>query len=120
MCWPGCLVNHHGSFQPLRGLHHPSAKAVNTPGGRPPCPGVPQLKQNYLHPHPVRVQAALIPELSGVENVPLGCLAMGMTPEQAQAALPDIVELAGIGDSIYRPMRTYSSGMGRGYGLPSP
>lgn len=58
------------------------------------------------------VNAALIPDLSGVENVTLGCLAMGMTPEEADAALPEIVELAGIGRSIYRPMRTYSSGMG--------
>src|SRR5699024_1297082 len=58
------------------------------------------------------VNAALIPDLSGVENVTLGCLAMGMTPDEAEAALPEIVELAGIGRSIYRPMRTYSSGMG--------
>lgn len=57
------------------------------------------------------VNAALLPQLSGKENVTLGCLAMGMSPEQADAAYPEVVELAGIGDSIHRPMKTYSSGM---------
>ena len=57
------------------------------------------------------VNAALVPDLPGERNVILGCLAMGMTPEQARAALPGIVGLAGIGKAIYRPMNTYSSGM---------
>jgi teichoic acid transport system ATP-binding protein len=57
------------------------------------------------------VNAALLPELSGRQNVHLGCLAMGMTPEQAEAAYPTVVEVAGIGASIHRPMKTYSSGM---------
>jgi teichoic acid transport system ATP-binding protein len=57
------------------------------------------------------VNAALVPELSGRQNVRLGCLAMGMTPEAAAAAYPDVVEVAGIGSSLHRPMRTYSSGM---------
>jgi teichoic acid transport system ATP-binding protein len=58
------------------------------------------------------VNAALLPELSGMQNVRLGCLAMGMTPDQVEAALPDVVALADIGRSIHLPMRTYSSGMG--------
>lgn len=57
------------------------------------------------------VNAALVPDLPGERNVILGCLAMGMTPEQARAALPGIVGMAGIGKAIYRPMNTYSSGM---------
>lgn len=58
------------------------------------------------------VNAALLPELSGAANVRLGCLAMGLTPEEADEAFPDIVELADIGPSIHLPMNTYSSGMG--------
>ncbi len=58
------------------------------------------------------VSAALVPDLSGMRNIELGCLAMGLTPEETRAVTPAIVELAGIGDSIHRPMRTYSSGMG--------
>jgi len=60
----------------------------------------------------VGVNAALVPDLSGVENVHLGCLAMGMTPAQAKAAAPDVIDLARLGKSIYLPMKTYSSGMG--------
>ncbi len=65
------------------------------------------------HSQPVLlgVNAALMPELSGAANVKLGCLAMGLTPERAQQLLPGIVELAGIGRAIHRPMKTYSSGM---------
>lgn len=58
------------------------------------------------------VNAAMVPELTGQQNVRLGCLAMGMTPEQAAAAYRDIVELSGLGGQIHHPMKTYSSGMG--------
>jgi teichoic acid transport system ATP-binding protein len=60
----------------------------------------------------IGVNAALVPDLSGEQNVRLGCLAMGLTPEQTERAIPDVVELAGLGKSIYLPMKTYSSGMG--------
>lgn len=58
------------------------------------------------------VNAALVPEMSGEQNARLGCLAMGLSPAEAEEALPGIFELAGIGKSIYLPMRSYSSGMG--------
>lgn len=58
------------------------------------------------------VNAAMIPELSGAENVRLGCLAMGMTPQAASAAFDDVVDLSGIREAIHLPMKTYSSGMG--------
>jgi len=58
------------------------------------------------------VNAALVPDLSGAQNVQLGCLALGMDPSAAENAMPEILELSGIGDAIHLPMRTYSSGMG--------
>lgn len=58
------------------------------------------------------VNAALLPELSGAQNVRLGCLAMGLTPDQTRAAMPEVVRLADIGSAIHLPMKTYSSGMG--------
>lgn len=58
------------------------------------------------------VNAALQPALSGAENIRLGCLAMGMTPRQASAVFDEVVELSALEDSIYRPMGSYSSGMG--------
>lgn len=57
------------------------------------------------------VNAALVPSLSGDQNVRLGCLAMGMSPRQVDAKFEDIVELSGLGSRIYLPMNSYSSGM---------
>lgn len=63
------------------------------------------------------VRAALQPRLSGAKNIRIGCLAMGMTPEETDAAFPGIIELADIGDAIDRPMNTYSSGQGARLGF---
>jgi teichoic acid transport system ATP-binding protein len=57
------------------------------------------------------VNAALFKDLTGERNVILGCLALGMSPEEARAKYDEIVEFSGIGDFIDLPMRTYSSGM---------
>lgn len=58
------------------------------------------------------VSAALQPGLSGGENVRLGCLAMGLSPDEAAEAFDYVVELSALGPAIHRPMGTYSSGMG--------
>lgn len=59
------------------------------------------------------ITAALQPTLSGSRNVRLGCLAMGMTPDQVDAVYDDIVEMSGLdADAMARPMQTYSAGMG--------
>ena len=58
------------------------------------------------------VNAALLDDLTGERNVVLGCLAMGMSPQEVKARCNDIVEFSGVGDFIDLPMRTYSSGMG--------
>ncbi|GII97628.1 teichoic acid transport system ATP-binding protein [Sediminihabitans luteus] len=59
----------------------------------------------------IGVNAALQPELSGAQNIRLGCLAMGLDPDRARAAVPEVAELADLGDAIRRPMKSYSSGM---------
>ncbi|MGO1544815.1 MAG: ABC transporter ATP-binding protein [Gulosibacter sp.] len=77
-------------------------------GLEPPTKG---LVVTSAKPQLLGVSAALMPDLSGEENIQLGLLAMGMSPTEARARRQRIVELADIGDSIRRPMRTYSSGM---------
>ncbi|WP_206445648.1 ABC transporter ATP-binding protein [Agrococcus sp. KRD186] len=62
-------------------------------------------------PQLLGVSAALVPELSGAENIWLGTLAMGMTPDDAYFAKERVEQLAGLGASINQPMKTYSSGM---------
>lgn len=57
------------------------------------------------------VNAALVPELSGDQNVVLGCLAMGMDMAQIDVQFDSIVELSGLDSAIYLPMKSYSSGM---------
>jgi len=58
------------------------------------------------------VNAALVPELSGENNIKLGLLAMGFTPEEATAHIDEIADFAELNEFIHHPMRTYSSGMG--------
>lgn len=57
------------------------------------------------------VNAALQPALSGSANIRLGCLAMGMTPAQAESVKDEIIRLSALEDAIHRPMGGYSSGM---------
>lgn len=57
------------------------------------------------------VNGVLIAKLSGRRNVWIGCLAMGMTPEEINERFEDIVAFADIGEFIDLPMSSYSSGM---------
>jgi teichoic acid transport system ATP-binding protein len=43
--------------------------------------------------------------------VVLGCLAMGMSPQETKDAYQSIVDFSGVGNFIDYPMRTYSTGM---------
>ncbi|MDV6011091.1 ABC transporter ATP-binding protein [Haloechinothrix sp. LS1_15] len=58
------------------------------------------------------VNAALMSGLTGERNIELGCLAMGMSREEARERHDEIVEFSGLGEHIKMPMRTYSTGMG--------
>lgn len=60
----------------------------------------------------ITVNGVLNTELTGEENIELGCLALGIMPSELPQVKAQVAELAGIGDAIYRPMKTYSSGMG--------
>lgn len=50
-------------------------------------------------------------EASGIENIRLKCGLMGMSDEEIERILPDVIEFADIGDYIDQPLRAYSSGM---------
>lgn len=62
-------------------------------------------------PQLLGVSAALMSDLTGAENIKLGFLALGMTPEHAEELMPQAAELSALGDAVDLPMRTYSSGM---------
>ncbi len=50
-------------------------------------------------------------ELTGIENIYQHGQVMGLTNEQIDAKRDEIIEFADIGDHIYQPVKTYSSGM---------
>lgn len=50
-------------------------------------------------------------EYSGLENVYLNGTMIGFSKEEIDARLEDILSFADIGDFIYQPVKTYSSGM---------
>lgn len=50
-------------------------------------------------------------EYTGMENIYFNGTLMGYTKEQMEEKVPEILEFAGIGDYIYQPVKTYSSGM---------
>jgi lipopolysaccharide transport system ATP-binding protein len=51
------------------------------------------------------------PELTGVENIYFNGTIMGYSRQEMERRLDDILAFADIGDFIYQPLRTYSSGM---------
>lgn len=55
--------------------------------------------------------AGFNPEYTGLENIYLNTLLMGMTRSETDAKLTDILEFADIGDFINQPVKIYSSGM---------
>lgn len=57
------------------------------------------------------IGAGLEPELTGYENIFNLAMMMGMSYRQAKALIPDIEEFTELGDFLYLPVRTYSSGM---------
>ena len=54
---------------------------------------------------------AFNPELTGVENIYQHGQVMGLTNEQIDSKKQEIVDFADIGEHLYQPVKTYSSGM---------
>ena len=50
-------------------------------------------------------------ELTGEENIYQHGQVMGLTKEEIEATKKDVIEFADIGDHLYQPVKTYSSGM---------
>ncbi|MER6669516.1 ABC transporter ATP-binding protein [Amycolatopsis japonica] len=51
------------------------------------------------------------PEISGMENIIIRGLFLGMTAKQMEARVDDIAEFTELGDYLQMPLRTYSTGM---------
>ena len=55
--------------------------------------------------------AAFNMELTGIENIYQHGQVMGLTNEQIEEKKQEIIDFADIGDHLYQPVKTYSSGM---------
>jgi lipopolysaccharide transport system ATP-binding protein len=55
--------------------------------------------------------AGFNPEFTGIENIFMNASLMGFSGAETENLLPEIASFAEIGDFIYQPLKTYSSGM---------
>ncbi|MCA1778110.1 MAG: ABC transporter ATP-binding protein [Xanthomonadaceae bacterium] len=55
--------------------------------------------------------AGFEPDYSGLENLRMNAAFLGLTREQVELRLDDILEFADIGEAIHEPIKHYSSGM---------
>lgn len=51
------------------------------------------------------------PEYTGIENIYLNASILGLTKEETDDKLEEIINFADIGDFLYQPVKVYSSGM---------
>ncbi len=59
----------------------------------------------------IELGAGFHPEITGWENVIINGMLMGLSRKEIERRMDEIVEFAGIGEFIDRPVKTYSSGM---------
>lgn len=55
--------------------------------------------------------AGFNPEFTGIENIYMNGTIMGYSKEEMDMKLEDILQFADIGDFVYQPVKSYSSGM---------
>lgn len=75
------------------------------------CPTSGTIEVNGKISSLLELGAAFNGELTGVENIYQHGQVMGLTPEQIEERKQDIIDFADIGDHLYQPVKTYSSGM---------
>ncbi len=55
--------------------------------------------------------AGFNPEFTGIENARFNASILGISRDEIEESLPAIIEFSELGEFVYRPIKTYSSGM---------
>ncbi|WP_241646695.1 ABC transporter ATP-binding protein [Rosenbergiella metrosideri] len=95
------LLGHNGSgkttlLRALAGVYSPSAGHIKT------CGRISSLLDATM---------GMEPELTGIENIKLRSLLMGIPKQQLPSLIEDVIAFSELEEFIYLPVRTYSSGM---------
>jgi lipopolysaccharide transport system ATP-binding protein len=70
-----------------------------------------QVEKNGSLASLINITTGLEGDNTGEENIITKCLIMGLSIKQAKEKMEEIKEFSELGDYIYMPLRTYSSGM---------
>ncbi|MGJ4947786.1 ABC transporter ATP-binding protein [Bradyrhizobium sp. HKCCYLS20291] len=95
------LVGHNGAgkttlIRVLAGIYEPTRGSLRVVGRNVPM---------------FDIGLGMDEEASGYENIRTRGLILGLSPEEIDQRIPEIVEFAELGDYLELPIRTYSSGM---------
>ncbi|MFI3210947.1 MAG: ABC transporter ATP-binding protein [Peptostreptococcaceae bacterium] len=69
------------------------------------------VTRNYKTINLLALGVGFSKDISGLDNIMLNGLLLGFTKKQINEKLDDIISYSELGEFIYKPMKTYSSGM---------
>ncbi|MFD1717014.1 ABC transporter ATP-binding protein [Georgenia deserti] len=104
------FVAHHGESIGIVGTNGSGKSSLlrAAAGLIPPAEGAVYVDNE---PSLLGVNAVLMRQLSGERNIMIGGLALGLSAKEVRERFDEIVDFADLGDFVYLPMKTYSSGM---------
>lgn len=104
------FVAHHGESVAILGTNGSGKSTLlrAIAGLLPPTEG---RVYTSAEPELLGVNAAMLPRLTGERNIMIGGLALGLSSKEVRESVQHVADFAELGDFLYLPMTSYSSGM---------